>query len=87
MRALALAFLLLLPALAQPPTDESLLRRNIHMVRADLNARKAELEAANSEEKRMADELGLTQTQLEDFSRRLREVRSVPNASLRMKGA
>ncbi len=76
MRALALAFLLLLPALAQPPTDESLLRRNIHMVRVDLNARKAELEAANSEEKRMADELGLTQTQLEDFSRRLREVRT-----------
>lgn len=74
-RALCAAALLIFSAAAQPPNEFSL-RKDLIQVRKKLKMSKEKLEEANRQEQELADELGITEGLLDEFSERLREVKT-----------
>lgn len=75
-KGLLLGLLLLVPALAQPPGDAYTIRKNLINVRKKLKISHKQLAEANKQEQELADELGITEGLVEEFSERLREVRT-----------
>lgn len=76
MKRLLLLLLILQPALAQPGGDEYTIRKNLINVRKKLKISHKQLVEANKQEQDMAEELGITEGLVEEFSERLREVRT-----------
>ena len=76
MKRLLLLLVLLQPVLAQPPGDEYTIRKNLINVRKKLKISHKQLVEANKQEQEMAEELGITEGLVEEFSERLREVRT-----------
>ena len=76
MKRLLILLVLLQPALAQPGGDEYTVRKNLINVRKKLKISHKQLAEANKQEQELADELGITEGLVEEFSERLREVRT-----------
>ena len=60
---------------AQPPSEHNL-RKDLIKVRKKLKISKQKLEEANRQEHELGDELGITEGLLDEFSERLREIRT-----------
>lgn len=79
-RRLLLSLLLLLPwsvwqPAAQPPTEYGL-RKDLIRTRKKLKMSQKKLQEANHQEQQLAGELGITEGLLEEFSERLRQIRT-----------
>jgi len=75
-KALLLGLLLLAPSWAQPPHEYHNIRKELIGVRKKLKISQKQLALANKQEQELADELGITESLVEEFSERLREVRT-----------
>ena len=74
--SLCLGIALVMPVLGQPPGDADGVRRQLNQLRKKLKMSKARLQTANQQEQGLSQELGVTQELLEEFSERLRVVRT-----------